>query len=57
MLFRSAIVDEVLTCKARFFANPASARTDSRVFDLARRLEAAANDQRAEREARQALGS
>lgn len=52
-----AIVDEVLTCKARFFANPASARTDSRVFDLARRLEAAANDQRAEREARQALGS
>ncbi len=51
------IVDEVLTCKARFFANPASARTDSRVFDLARRLEAAAGDRRAEREARGALTS
>lgn len=40
------IVDEVLTCAARFFANPASARTDPRVFDLARRLEAAARERR-----------
>ncbi len=36
------VVDEVLRCTARFFANPAAARTDPRVFDLARRLEAAA---------------
>jgi len=42
------VVDEVLQCTARFFANPASARTDARVFDLARRLEAAAADRRAE---------
>ena len=37
------VVDEVLSCTARFFANPAAARTDPRVFDLARRLEAAAS--------------
>ena len=43
------VVDEVLECAARFFANPASARTDARVFDLARRLEAAAADRRAEK--------
>ncbi len=36
------VVDEVLRCAARFFANPAAARTDPRVFDLARRLEKAA---------------
>lgn len=36
------VVDDVLSCTARFFANPASARTDARVFELARRLEAAA---------------
>ena len=37
------VVDDVLTCSARFFANPASARTDPRVFDLARRLDEAAH--------------
>ena len=36
------VVDDVLDCTARFFANPASARTDPRVFELAARLEAAA---------------
>ena len=41
------IVDEVLECTARFFANPASARTDARVFDLARRLGSAAAARRA----------
>lgn len=41
------VVDEVLTCTARFFASPASARTDPRVFDLARRLEAAARERKA----------
>ncbi len=38
------IVDDVLNCAARFFANPAAARTDARVFDLAARLEAAARN-------------
>ena len=36
------VVDDVLDCTARFFANPASARTDPRVFELAARLESAA---------------
>ncbi len=36
------VVDDVLDCTARFFANPASARTDPRVFELAARLEVAA---------------
>ena len=36
------VVDDVLDCTARFFANPASARTDPRVVELAARLEAAA---------------
>lgn len=36
------VVDEVLQCTARFFANPASARTDARVFEAARRLAEAA---------------
>lgn len=39
------VVDDVLDCTARFFANPASARTDARVFELAARLEAAAAEQ------------
>ena len=34
------VVDEVMACTARFFANPASARTDPRVFGLAQRLAA-----------------
>ncbi len=38
------VVDDVLDCTARFFANPASARTDSRVFELAAQLEAAARN-------------
>ena len=33
-----AIVDEVLSSTARFFANTASFRTDARVRDLASRL-------------------
>lgn len=32
------VVDDVLSCTARFFANPAAARTDPRVFELARTL-------------------
>ena len=35
------VVDEVMQCSARFFANPSAARSDARVFDLARRLERA----------------
>lgn len=38
------VVDEVLRCTARFFANPAAARTDPRVYDLASRLAAAARE-------------
>lgn len=38
------VVDDVMTCTARFFANPAAARTDPRVFGLAARLEAAARE-------------
>ena len=36
------IVDEVMRCTARFFANPASARTNPRVYEMAHRLELAA---------------
>lgn len=36
------VVDDVMTCTARFFANPAAARTDPRVFEAALRLERAA---------------
>jgi ATP phosphoribosyltransferase regulatory subunit len=45
------VVDEVMTCAARFFANPAAARTDPRVFELAGRLAAAARERHAGREA------
>ena len=38
------VVDDVLDCTARFFVNPASARTDPRVFELAARLEAVARN-------------
>lgn len=36
------VVDDVMECTARLLANPASARTDPRVFAFARLLEAAA---------------
>ena len=35
------VVDDVMQCTARLFANLGSARTDPRVYELARRLEAA----------------
>lgn len=40
------VVDEVMRCTARFFANPASARTNPRVYEMARRLELAAAEKR-----------
>ena len=40
------IVDEVMRCTARFFANPASARTNPRVYEMAHRLELAAAEKK-----------
>lgn len=38
------VVDEVMPCSARFFANPSAARSDARVYELAHRLGRAVND-------------